>query len=141
MIGVLLAGGIYLGVRTFPDRSTDALTTPNTSFEGLGRVRVEVLNASGVQGVARDAMHVLRERGFDVVYIGNADAFGADTTIILDRVGWEEAASAVRTVLGVGRTAAEPDTLNLVDVTVLLGLDWKPEGGDSVEMEADEAGR
>lgn len=92
------------------------------------RVRVEVLNAGGMVGAARAATDELRDQGFDVVYYGNAPAFGRDTTVILDRTDWPEAAHRVADALGrtLGRleVRTEPDSTLYVDVTVLLGADW-----------------
>ncbi len=104
------------------------------------RVRVEVLNAGGVQGMAARARDLLREGGFDVVYYGNAPSFGRDSSVVLDRVGERDAAAAVARSLGVAGISSEPDTALLVDVTVLLGTDWDPESGldtDSLQEGSD----
>ena len=54
------------------DFSPDIVAIPNLPHPDLGRVRVEVLNAGGVPGMASRATDHLRESGFDVVYYGNA---------------------------------------------------------------------
>src|SRR5690606_27326945 len=59
------------------------------------RLRIEVLNGAGVAGLAREATERLRDRGFDVVYFGNASEFGRDSSLVIDRVGREEYARAV----------------------------------------------
>lgn len=89
------------------------------------RVRIEVLNGAGQAGLARAAMEQLRERGFDVVYFGNAREFGHDSSVVLDRVGREEAAQAVANALGIGNVRSEPDSTLLLEVTVILGKDWR----------------
>lgn len=89
-----------------------------------GRVRVEVLNASGRSGLARQATEVLRERGFDVVEFGNAQGFAPDSSLVIDRVGRIELARQVADALGVRRVRAEPDADLFLDVTVVLGRDW-----------------
>jgi len=88
------------------------------------RVRVEVLNGAGRPGLAREATERLRDRGFDVVYFGNARGFGRDSSIVLDRVGKEETARAVAAALGITVVGSEPDSTLLLDVTVILGKDW-----------------
>ena len=88
------------------------------------RVTIEVLNASGRAGLARGATRVLRRRGLDVVFFGNADA-PADSTRILVRRGDPGAGRDVRDALGLGRVAIEPDTLRRVDVSVILGRDFR----------------
>jgi hypothetical protein len=66
------------------------------------RIRVEVLNGTRRPGFARTATRALRERGLDVVFFGTAPA--ADST----------------------RIVVQPDTLRRVDVSVVLGNDWRP---------------
>ena len=92
-----------------------------------GRVRVEVLNASGVPGLAAQGRTLLRDRGFDVVQVGNAAGFGPDTSLVLDRVGRMETARAVADEIGIPRVYARPDSNVYVDVTVVLGRDWAAE--------------
>ena len=90
------------------------------------QVRVEVLNGAGRSGLARDATHRLRSDGFDVVYFGNASAFGAGPSVVLDRVGDPDRARAVAASLGIDSVATAPDSTRLLDVTVVLGGDWPP---------------
>ena len=47
------------------------------------RIRVQVLNATKIHGLARRATLLLRDRGFDVVETGNVND-SRDTTIVLD---------------------------------------------------------
>jgi hypothetical protein len=89
------------------------------------RVRVQVLNAGGIAGLARDATEYLRDFGFDVVDFGNAGDFDADTSVVLDRVGRDETARAVADVLGINNVRSQPDSNLYVDVSVLLGSEWR----------------
>ena len=86
------------------------------------RVTVEVLNAAGVDGLARRLTERLRREGLDVVYFGSA-AEAVDSTQILIRRGDASAATRVRNALGVGRIVEAPDPRLLLDVTVVLGPD------------------
>lgn len=90
------------------------------------RVRVEVLNAGGRSGMAQRATDLLRARGFDVVYFGNAERFDRERSTVLDRMGREEAARAVARALGIAAVRSEPDEELYVDVTVRLGSAWEP---------------
>jgi hypothetical protein len=90
------------------------------------RVRVEVLNAGGGSGIARGATDVLRDRGFDVVFYGNADSFGQDSSVVLDRTGHLDEARGVADALGIRKVRSEPDSNLYLDVSVLLGKDWAP---------------
>lgn len=91
------------------------------------RVRVEVLNASGVPGLAARGRTHLRDFGYDVVQIGNASGFAPDSSVVLDRVGRMELARAVADAAGIPRVFARPDANLYVDVTVVLGRDWAPD--------------
>src|SRR5688500_12097279 len=97
---------------------------PGAAARPAGRVRVEVLNASGVPGLAAKGRTVLRDRGFDVVYVGNARGYEPDTSLVLDRVGRMEVARSVADQMEIPRVYARPDSNVFVDVTVVLGKDW-----------------
>ena len=91
------------------------------------RITVEVLNGSGRPGLARVATRVLRQHGLDVVYLGNGPA--VDSTTVVVRRGNEQAGKTVRRALDQGRLRSVRDTTRHVDVSVLLGPDYRvPEG-------------
>jgi hypothetical protein len=102
------------------------------------RVRVEVLNASGVPGLARRGTEVLRDGGFDVVSYGNAPGFAPDTSLVLDRIGRMELARSVADAIRIPRVYARPDSNVYVDVTVVLGRDWAAENQDEPPAEEPE---
>ena len=89
---------------------------------------MEVLNGSGRRGLARAATRVLRQAGFDVVYFGNLSQIVA-TTQALARRGDSAAAARVARALGAKQVRVSTDTLLRVDVTVLLGNDYRPPPG------------
>lgn len=86
---------------------------------------VEVLNATERRGLARRGTRLLREGGVDVVFYGTADTT-VDSTLVLVRRGEERVGARVARALGVGLVRPAPDTLRRVDVTVLLGPDFRP---------------
>ncbi len=86
---------------------------------------VEVLNGTRRQGVARTATRMLRARGVDVVFLGNADSAETRTRVIVRR-GDPGRAGIVVGVLGAGKIVIEPDTFRRVDVSVILGEDFRP---------------
>jgi hypothetical protein len=88
------------------------------------RVRVEVINATKIHGLARRATHYLRDQGFDVVGVGTTAEL-RDTTLVLDRTGHAEWAGRVAKALR-ARAESRPDSSRYVDVTVLLGASWRP---------------
>jgi hypothetical protein len=93
-----------------------------------GRLMVEVLNGTRKQGAARTATRMLRARGVDVVFLGNADTAAALTRVIVRR-GSPDRARTVAGVLGTGKIVVEPDTFRRVDVSVVLGEDFRPRLG------------
>jgi hypothetical protein len=126
---VLAALGLAVGVRLLvppPPPAPRAHARPIPSPEH--RVTVEVLNGTRRAGVARAATRLLRRGGLDVVYFGNADE-AVDSTRVIVRRGDPARGRDVRLALGVGRIVAEPDTLRRVDVSVLLGADFRVTGG------------
>ena len=86
-------------------------------------IAVEVLNGTLVDGLARAVTGQLRRAGIDVVYFGSASENDLDSTVILVRRGDSTVATSIREVLGVGRIVVEPDSLRLLDITLLLGRD------------------
>ena len=90
------------------------------------RIRVEVLNGSGVPGVAGQATELLRDQGFDVVYFGNESSFARDSSVVLDRTQRDGVLEMVSRSLGIAAARTDLDASLLVDVTVLLGGDWEP---------------
>jgi 2-keto-3-deoxy-L-rhamnonate aldolase RhmA len=91
-------------------------------------VQVEVLNGTRRQGAARTATRMLRSHGLDVVFLGNADSL-ADSTRIIVRRGDPEPARYVAAALGAGKVVVESDTFRRVDVSVILGEDFRPRLG------------
>jgi hypothetical protein len=98
---------------------------PRVQIPAGVRIRVEVLNATPIRGLARGAMHYLRDQGFDVVYIGTSRE-QRDSTLVLDRSGHPEWARLVGTALGGAAVESRPDSSRYLDVTVLLGASWRP---------------
>lgn len=90
-------------------------------------IRVEVLNGSGVAGLAAKVTNHLRKKGFDVISTGNADSFGYKITIIQDRTGETENARKVADVLGLtDKNIVEQKNPDLyLEVTVIIGKDYK----------------
>jgi hypothetical protein len=86
---------------------------------------VEVLNGTRRQGAARTATRMLRKQGLDVVFLGNADSL-AELTRVIVRRGDPSRARYVAQALGAGKVEVETDTLRRVDVSVILGDDFRP---------------
>jgi LytR cell envelope-related transcriptional attenuator len=119
---VLLAGGALL-LRSKP---AERPTSPPPVTVPQGRITVEVLNGTRRQGAARTATRMLRRRGLDVVFLGNADSL-VDSTRVLARRGDADRARFVAAALGAGLVLVQTDTFRRVDVSVILGEDFRPQ--------------
>lgn len=89
------------------------------------RIRVEVLNATDIRGLARLGTFHLRDLGFDVVSSGNSSE-KLDSNLILVRSGRTEWAELAARGLGGARIESRPDSSRYLDLTVLLGASWRP---------------
>jgi hypothetical protein len=127
LIALLLAVvGIILLVRGPTTRAPQAVRQRVDAEAPAGvRIRVEVLNATRVRGLARRATMHLRDRGFDVVSVGTSRE-GRDSILVLDRSGHADWAALVARALGGARVEQAPDTSRYLDVTVLIGATWRP---------------
>ena len=85
--------------------------------------RVEVLNGTTVNGLARRVTRALRREGIDVVFFGSAHDDDIDSTMVIARRGDTAAADVVRELLGVGSVLLGPEPHLLLDVTLVLGRD------------------
>jgi hypothetical protein len=89
------------------------------------RIKVEVLNATTIRGLARRGTFHLRDLGFDVVFSGNSTE-KLDSTLIIIRSGRPEWAELAAKALGGARIETRPDTSRYLDLTILLGTSWRP---------------
>jgi hypothetical protein len=108
------------------DRGLEPPSTVTVLVPDDVRIKVEVLNASGQRGLARRATFALRDAGFDVVRFDNAPGEPRDSTLVLSRSGKDDWAQLVARALGGARVEVRPDSTRYLDVTVLLGADWRP---------------
>jgi hypothetical protein len=119
LIGLGWAGWKFLGSASDLDRyaPVDARAPEGT------RIKVEVLNGTRTKGLARRATLYLRDRGFDVVGAGTETAARA-TTVVFDRSSHPEWARLVGRALN-APVVSKPDSSRYLDVTVILGADWR----------------
>ncbi|HEY2954704.1 MAG TPA: LytR C-terminal domain-containing protein [Candidatus Eisenbacteria bacterium] len=90
----------------------------------LGRViRVQVLNGSGEGGVASRVASYLKEGGFHVVEVRNADRFDYFATMVVARRDDPAAARVVARYLGRPPVIRQAWDSDLAEVTVVIGSD------------------
>ena len=96
-------------------------------FSGnLLTIRVEVLNGTGVNGLASRTAQVFQSYGFRIAGVANAERDDYERTVVLDRRGNPEAARRVAELIKCGQVHSRVDGTRdeTVDVTVILGKDF-----------------
>jgi hypothetical protein len=88
--------------------------------EALAATSVEVLNGSGVPGLARLTAQRLGRLGFKVVRVDNAPSLVSTTTII-DRTGRTDVAEFLAELLGSKLVTRQPG--GTADITVMVARD------------------
>ena len=128
---LLVAGGSVVawwtrgGGTDAPTGRSAVATTDTTARPPQNQhVRVRVVNASGVNGLARRATLYLREFGYDVVDFSSSSAGGASTRIVV-HTGHRDWGERRQRALGVGTVGADADSSRYVDLTVFIGRDWR----------------
>ena len=86
-------------------------------------VRVQVLNGSGEEGVAGRLASTLREGGFHVVEVRNADRDDYFASLVVARLDDPAGALAVASYLGGPPVIRQAWSSDQADVTVVLGSD------------------
>lgn len=102
-------------------------TPPADAGEPTGAIiQVEVRNGCGEAGVAETLTRFLRQRGFDVVEVGNHTTFDVAETHVIDRVGAPETARRVAEALGVAEAQIREDVRPqyFLDATIVIGKDY-----------------
>lgn len=128
LLALVIAGGGWFAWKYF-DRLTqrddvNVAEVPERLVPPGVRIKVEVLNATNVRGLARKATFFLRDRGFDVVAMGTSRE-QRTTTLVLDRSNHPEWTALVARALK-AKSESRPDSSRYLDVTVLIGSDWRP---------------
>jgi LCP family protein required for cell wall assembly len=104
---------------------------PASSPQAGSVISVEVLNGSGVPGMAQEVAEKLRSEGFSVARVGNADNFNYQKTEILDHTGKGDGLAVAKyfnpndvETLSVPQN---PQNRSNVDVTVIVGKEQPPQ--------------
>jgi hypothetical protein len=127
LLALIVVGALaWFGVRALnrPSGNTAVASVPDNAKPPTGvRIKVEILNGTRIKGLARRATQFLREHGFDVVGSGtNPDQMA--TTLVLDRSRHPDWAARVGRAMN-APVLERPDSSRYLDVTVILGADWR----------------
>ncbi|MEO0124331.1 MAG: LytR C-terminal domain-containing protein [candidate division WOR-3 bacterium] len=117
VILVFLFGASVIYMRTRED--------PEEVFKKNSNLRVEVLNGCGVNRLAIKVSDILREKGFNVVKIGDAEKNYPETVVV------ERADEDMRNGkyfarrIGCKNIGKDVDPALYIDVTIIIGEDYK----------------
>ncbi|MFH1369066.1 MAG: LCP family protein [Elusimicrobiota bacterium] len=100
--------------RIFPSTGTVVSTGP--------RMRVEVWNASGKNGLAEKVCWILRKNGYDVTDWGTY-SIRQKRTVITDLTDNLRSAQKISEIIGCGEVITRYDNKHFVDIRVMLGED------------------
>jgi len=126
VLGLILCGLAWIAWQLLalrPSRNGNAAPDDARAPQDV-RIKVEVLNATQTKGLARRATFYLRDRGFDVVGSGNVVEQRA-STIVYDRSAHPDWARLVGRAMN-APVVEQTDSSRFLDVTVLLGRNWRP---------------
>lgn len=88
-------------------------------------VVVEVRNGCGIRGLGDRVARYLKDEGFDVIFVGNAEDFEFAETMVVDRSGeWAKAREVARALGGIP-VVQQIASGTFVDATVILGRDFE----------------
>jgi calcineurin-like phosphoesterase len=86
-------------------------------------VVIEVLNGCGRGGIGDKICELLSREGFDVMFVGNADDFQYERTLVVDRAGDRTKALGIADLLGAGTVITQVNPSSFVEATLVLGKD------------------
>ena len=90
------------------------------------RVRVRVVNTTSTRALARRVTNYVRDLGYDVVDYGSDNSERRATTTIVVHTGHGEWARRLARGLDTDSIEVRPDSSRYIDLTVLIGTEWKP---------------
>jgi hypothetical protein len=85
--------------------------------------QVEVLNGSGEAGIAMRTAMELRKAGVDVLVVGDAEHYGFEESILVDRMGNPEIVRKLARLTGCRKIIEQRQGQPIVDVTFVVGRD------------------
>ena len=96
---------------------------PQTLSRPKQPIRIELLNGSGRAGLAGELASYLRDGGFDVLEVSNADRSDYRATLVVNRTEATEPGRVVAEYLGTRHVIQQISSQEMIDVTVIVGRD------------------
>ncbi|HEC79139.1 MAG TPA: LytR family transcriptional regulator [candidate division WOR-3 bacterium] len=116
LLGIFSASIIYVQTREDPEEI----------FKKNSNLRVEVLNGCGVNRLALKVTNLLRERGFNVVTIGDTDNQYFEETVVIERRDKDmKNAKYFAKRIGCKNIGKDIDSALYLEITVIIGKDYK----------------
>lgn len=103
--------------------STALRVGPQAAGKPKRQIRIELLNGSGRSGLAGELASYLRDGGFDVLLVSNADRSDYRTTLVVNRSDTPEPGNIVADYLGTRHVIQQIRAQEMIDVTVIVGRD------------------
>lgn len=128
-IGDEMLGGVYYArLLETPFRETMAKVEAHLSGAGTGEggpnTPIAILNASGVQGIAKRVAKDLEAKGWTITRTGNAAGGATPRSRIEYPQGSDEIARRLADDLGIAPQAVRPAAAGLAELRVVLGRDY-----------------
>lgn len=153
LLGLIFAGGIFVGARkpamlsffrsgkkSEPTRKKRTKSKPKeeaTLRVDKAAVELDVLNGNGTKGESAGIANILKQAGWNVVNVTNADNFNYAQTQVRFKAGFEDAGKLVAREIATSYPAVLQQVLGAdskADVVVVLGKDKKASGGSVVRI-------
>uniref|UniRef100_A0A7V0Z3M7 LytR family transcriptional regulator n=1 Tax=candidate division WOR-3 bacterium TaxID=2052148 RepID=A0A7V0Z3M7_UNCW3 len=117
IILIFMFGASVIYMRTRED--------PEAVFKKNSNIRVEVLNGCGVNRLAIKVSDILREKGFNVVKIGDTDKNYLETVVVERADTNMTNGKYFARRIGCKNIGKDVDPALYIDVTIIIGEDYK----------------
>lgn len=88
--------------------------------------KVEVLNGSGIAGAAQQVAAALRERGYEVTSVGNAESFDYASSEIITHTADVQDVNQIASIVNSSSVRHQDNSTAKADVTIIIGKDYMP---------------
>lgn len=95
------------------------------SSKTKSKVSIEVLNGSNKNGLATKVANELKQKGYNIINIGNAKGMKYDQSHIYDRRSNDEETKKISQILDIKKVEKKTSTDTKADITIILGNDIK----------------
>lgn len=104
--------------------NTTSNNTTTTKQKTKSEIKIEILNGSGNSKTLQNAIDNLKNKGYNVTKTGTTNST-SKTTIINKKGIQESTMQDIKTTLGVGTISDSEVNSSKVDITIILGKDYK----------------